>query len=116
MARYVVLKNNTEFRTLYYRGRAHVHPALITYTRKSRLKGEDGQPLIRMGITTGKKVGKAVRRSRCRRIIRAAYAALYPELRGGWDIVFVARARMLSMKSTELIPIMRRQFEEAGIL
>ncbi len=116
MPRYAVLKTNTDFRTLYYRGHAQVHPAMITYTRRTRRRDEQGRPLIRMGITTGKKVGSAVKRSRCRRIIRAAYAALYPELHGSADIVFVARARMLSMKSTELVPIMRRQFKEAGLL
>ena len=114
--RFAVLKSNTEFRTLYYRGRALVHPAIITYVRKSRLKDEKGQPLVRMGITTGKKVGKAVQRSRCRRVIRAAYASLYPEIRGGWDFVFVARARMLSMKSTDVAAILRRQLKEAGVL
>lgn len=116
MARYPVLKSNTAFRTLYYRGRAQVHPAIITYTRKSRLRDEQGRPLIRMGITAGKKVGKAVQRNRCRRVIRAAYDQLYPELSGGWDIVFVARARLLSMKSTDLVPIMRRHLKEAGLL
>lgn len=116
MARYPVLKSNTAFRTLYYRGRAQVHPAIITYIRKSRLRDELGRPLIRMGITAGKKVGKAVQRNRCRRIIRAAYDQLYPELSGGWDIVIVARARLLSMKSSDLVPILRRQFKEAGLL
>lgn len=116
MARFAVLKENTEFRTLYYRGRALVHPAIITYVRPSRRKDAEGRPLVRMGITTGKKVGKAVKRSRCRRVIRAAYAALYPEIKGGWDIVFVARARLLSMKSTDLVPVLRRQLQEAGLL
>lgn len=116
MARYPVLKSNTAFRTLYYRGRAQVHPAIITYTRKSRLRDEQGRPLIRMGITAGKKVGKAVERNRCRRVIRAAYDQLYPELTGGWDIVIVARARLLSMKSSDLVPILRRQLKEAGLL
>ena len=116
MARFAVLKSNTEFRTLYYRGRAFVHPAVITYVRKSRVKDEQGQPMIRMGITTGKKIGKAVKRSRCRRVIRAAYAALYPELHGGFDIVFVARTRLLSMKSTDLVPVLRKHLKEAGVL
>lgn len=116
MARYAVIKSNTDFRTLYYRGRAQVHPALITYTRKTKRRDEQGRPLIRMGITAGKKVGKAVKRSRCRRIIRAAYQELYPELHGSADIVFVARARTLSLKSTDLLPIMRRHLHEAGLL
>lgn len=116
MGRFAVLKSNTEFRTLYYRGRALVHPAMITYVRKSRRRDENGKLLIRMGITTGKKIGKAVSRSRCRRLIRAAYGEVFPKLQGGWDIVFVARPRMLKMKSTELVPVMQKQFEEAGLL
>ena len=116
MAKYTVLKSNTEFRTLYYRGRAQIHPALITYTRKTRLKDEQGRPLVRMGITTGKKIGKAVKRSRCRRVIRAAYSELYPRLHGSFDIVFVARPRLLSLKSTDLLPVMEQHLREAGLL
>lgn len=114
--RFAVLKSNTEFRTLYYRGRALVHPAVIVYVRRSRLKDENGRPLVRMGITAGKKVGNAVQRSRCRRVIRAAYTAVYDDIQGGWDMVFVARARMLSMKSTELAVLLRRLLKEAGVL
>ena len=51
MARFAVLNRNGEFRALYHRGKSQVHPALVTYVRKSRT----GYP--RMGITTGKKVG-----------------------------------------------------------
>lgn len=116
MARWAVLKRNTDFRTAYYRGKAFVHPALIAYVRRSRVRTEEGRPVVRMGITAGKKVGKAVRRSRCRRLIRAAYDVLYPEIGGSWDIVFVARPRMLSMKSTELVPAMRQLLQEAGVL
>ena len=43
-----VLNTNKDFRTLYYRGKSQVHPALVTYVRKNRL----GVP--RVGITTGK--------------------------------------------------------------
>ena len=114
--RFPVIKSNTEFRTLYYRGKSRVDPALITYIRKSRLKDETGRPVIRMGITAGKKVGRAVDRSRCRRMIRAAWAALYPSLQGGWDVVIVARPRMLNMKSTDLIPVLRAHCKEAGML
>lgn len=116
MPRYTVLKQNTEFRTAYYRGHSFVHPAVITYVRKTRIKDRNGQPVVRMGITTGKKIGHAVQRNRCRRVIRAAYAELYPQLKGSYDLVFVARNRLLSMKSTALVPILRRQLQEAGVL
>ena len=97
MAAWTTLRENKDFRTLYYRGRSQVHPALVTYVRKNRL----GSP--RVGITTGKKLGKAVQRSRCRRVIRAAFA-------------FVARGRLLGMKSTELQPVMERQLRQLGVL
>lgn len=109
MATWITLCENKDFRTLYYRGKSRVHPALVTYVRKNRL----GVP--RVGITTGKKVGKAVQRSRCRRVIREAFRPLYPQV-GGVDIVFVARSRTLEYKSTNLLPVMRKQLEELGVL
>lgn len=109
MATWTTLRENKDFRTLYYRGKSQVHPALVTYARKNRA----GVP--RVGITTGKKLGKAVERSRCRRLIRAAFAPLYPAV-GGYDIVFVARTRLLTMKSTQLAPIMEKQLRALGVL
>ena len=53
MAAFESLRENKDFRTLYYHGRSQVHPALVTYVRKNRL----GYP--RVGITTGKKLGGA---------------------------------------------------------
>lgn len=109
MARWAVLKSNKEFRTLYYRGKSQVHPALVTYVRKNRLG------VTRMGITTGKKIGKAVVRNRCRRVIREAYRALLPHVRPGFDIVFVARVRTASVKSTQLQTAMEEQLRAAGV-
>ncbi len=110
MAKPAVLRLNKEFKTLYYRGKSQVHPCLVTYLRKNRF----GYP--RVGITAGKKVGKAVQRNRCRRVIRAAYQQLLPEIQGGWDIVFVARVRTFSAKSTDICKVMRKQLEHGGVL
>lgn len=109
MAVWETLRENKDFRTLYYRGRSQVHPALVVYARKNRL----GYP--RVGITTGRKLGKAVQRNRCRRVIRAAFAPLYPAV-GGYDVVFVARGRLLTMKSTQLRPIMEQQLRQLGVM
>ena len=83
MATWETLCENKDFRTLYYRGDSRVHAGLVTYVRRNRL----GHP--RIGITTGKKVGCAVKRSRARRVIREGFRPLLP-LVGGYDIVFVA--------------------------
>jgi len=109
MATWITLCENKDFRTLYYRGQSQVHPALVTYVRKNRL----GRP--RVGITTGKKLGGAVQRNRCRRVVREAFRALLPRV-GGYDIVFVARVRTLEYKSDRLQAVMEKQLAQMGVL
>ena len=109
MATWLTLRENKEFRTLYYRGRSQVHPALVTYVRKNRL----GEP--RVGITTGKNLVGAVVRSRCRRVIREAFRPHFQQV-GGRDIVFVARSRLTTMKSTQLAPVIESHLRQMGVL
>lgn len=105
-----VLKLNTEFRSAYYRGRSFVHPLLIVYVRKNRY----GYP--RYGITTGKKIGKAVARNRSRRLIREAYRMLSPEITAGVDLVFVARGATVDSTMPKVEKAMRELLRQAGIL
>ena len=109
LATWLTLRENKDFRTLYYRGRSQVHPALVTYVRKNKL----GVP--RVGITTGKKLGKAVQRSRCRRVIREAFRPHFRKI-GGWDIVFVARVRLTTMKSSQLAPVIESHLRQMGVI
>ncbi len=106
----VTFKLNKEFRRLYGRGKSFVHPALVTYIIKT------GAPTVRYGITVSKKLGHAVERNRAKRIITAAWRELAPQLNQHIDVVFVARHRILSMKSTDVAAILERQFIAAGLL
>lgn len=105
-----VLRQNTQFRAVYYRGKSKTDPLLIVFVRKNK------QPFSRVGITTGKKVGNAVMRSRCRRVIRAAYRALQPRVTAGYDIVFVARSKTAFVKSDAVKDVMQRLLRELGVL
>ncbi|MBQ8550738.1 MAG: ribonuclease P protein component [Clostridia bacterium] len=105
------LKLNKEFKRAYGRGRCFVHSGVVTYIVKNREGG------IRIGITSGKKVGTAVKRNRARRVILAAFRACRPYIDcGGYDIVFVARARTPQMNSNKLKDVLMRQFSDAGML
>lgn len=106
----VSLRLNKEFKRAYGRGKSFVHPAVITYVVPTKFGG------LRLGITTGKKMGCAVERNRARRIIRAAFMSLSPEITKNCDIVFVARHRILKLKSTELEKVFRAHLTEAGVL
>ncbi len=106
---YDTLKLNKEFRRLYGRGKSAVSPSLVMYIRPR--KGD----ICRIGITTGKKVGNAVKRNRARRVIRAAFRSLLPVLPGAYDIVFVARGKTPFVKSTQVEADMRYLFRKVGI-
>lgn len=110
MSKLCALKENKEFRGAYYHGKTLVHPILITYVKKNRCG------TARIGITTGKKVGKAVQRNRCRRIIREAFRQVLPEVKSGYDYVFVARVATVSKTSTEVCRVMHDQLKKAGFL
>ena len=103
MSDFITLKDNRDFSRLYRRGKSFVSPVLVTYVIKNKSDN------LRFGITTGKKVGKAVKRTRARRVIRAAYYQLYNDLKPGYDFVFVARAKTAQAKSSELVPVLKKQ-------
>ena len=109
LSRFVKLKTNSDFRRTYARGKVYANPALVVYVIKNRAG------ICRIGITTSKKIGNAVQRNRARRVITAAYQSMGP-LHGGYDIVFVARAKTVFKKSTEIAAVMRKQLISAGVL
>lgn len=102
------LKLNWEFRKLYNKGKSMVSSALVTYA----LPNKSGN--VRIGITTGKKVGCAVKRNRARRVILAAFRQCRPNLKCGCDVVFVARAKTPYVKSDVIYRSMRQHFIALG--
>ena len=106
----ITLKENRDFRRIYNRGRSFASPLLVSYVMKNRVGS------VRVGITTGKKVGKAVLRSRARRGIREAYRALAEEISPGFDLVFVARSKTPFVKSYDVLKAMKKELKDAGVL
>lgn len=106
----VTLKENRDFRRLYSKGKSFVAPMLVTYVAKNRT-GE-----VRVGITTGKKIGIAVQRSRARRVIREAYRTLSDQVKPGYDLVFVARSLTCRVKMQEVAAAMRSHLKKANLL
>ena len=94
----------------YRRGRSCVSPVLVTYALKAKNNS------LRYGITTGKKVGNAVKRSRARRVIRASYYQLFEQLKPGYIIIFVARGKTPYVKSQVVYKAMRQHLKTLGIL
>ena len=96
MEHIVSLKQNYEFRRLYSKGKSAVSPYFVIYCRKTN------RPINRFGITTGLKLGNAVKRNRARRRIRELYRTNEKKFLSGYDVVVVARTRVLYGRYGEL--------------
>jgi len=89
------LKLNHIFQRLYHtKGVADGY--LVLYCRKNRTEEN------RVGITVGKKLGKAHIRNRTRRRIREVYRLNEEKFQPGWDIVVVARSRAVDAPFEQL--------------
>ena len=105
-AKPVSLKLNKEFKRAYYRGKNKACPYFVCYMVKNRGLG------LRYGITASKKLGNAVMRNRARRLLRTAFLSIAQRFDGNCDYVFVAREKILRLKSHEAAEIMLSCLEE----
>ena len=110
MKNYETIKENRVFQKLYKRGKYFVGKTLVTYV------GYEMHGSVRMGITTGKKVGNSVCRVRARRVIREAFRLLAPNVKKNVNLVFVARGKTPFVKSTDVFAEMSYHLKKAGIL
>jgi ribonuclease P protein component len=79
-----------------------------------RLKKEHPQKILvnRLGLSVSKKVGGAVKRSRAKRIIRAAYACHKDDLKKGFLIVISAKPEIEGKKSREIARELKYAFSK----
>ena len=108
---------NHLFAKAYSKGKKAITPALAVYVlpdyKARALAKAHPQKLVmnRIGLTTSTKLGGAVIRSRCRRIMREGLLAIEKEkqLKTGFLIVIAARSAATKLKSTDI----RRELDVA---
>ena len=103
------LKLNHIFRRLYSTA-GQANGLLVLYARPNRTGTN------RVGITAGKKLGKAVVRNRVRRRLREVYRLNEERFCPGYDIVVVARSRCIQADFAKLTNAYLSLAEKAGIL
>ncbi|MCF0121382.1 MAG: ribonuclease P protein component [Oscillospiraceae bacterium] len=106
----VSLKENRDFRRLYSKGKSAAGSLLVIYCRKN------GSVFNRIGYTVGTKLGKAVKRNRVRRRLRAIYRLNEASFARGYDIVVVARVKSRYASYQELEAEFRSLSERVGLI
>lgn len=104
------IKENHLYRKAYKNGRSAVAKHIAVYVLPDRqnarfVKADPcRRPLNRLGLTTGKKIGGAVIRTRARRLMREAYRLIEAEneLVHGNLIVISARTRIADAKMQDV--------------
>ena len=106
----IAISENHLYKKVYAKGSKAVCRHIVVYVltdyHASRLQRENPlkKRINRVGLTVSTRLGKAVVRSRVRRILRAAYQKLETErnLKKGKLIVITARDSAATVKSTDI--------------
>ena len=108
----ISLKQNHLFGLAYKKGKCFSCNTLAVYILKNRRA--DAKTML--GITVSKKRGKAVERNRAKRIIRAAFRTLYPQVKDGYIIVAVARSGCMNSTSAVVCSQLEEILKKAALL
>jgi ribonuclease P protein component len=79
------LTSSNDYMRVRRTGKSFAHPLVVLVALPN------DQERVRLAVSAGRRVGKAVQRNRAKRLLREAARAFIPEISPGWDIVLVAR-------------------------
>ncbi|MBQ7480839.1 MAG: ribonuclease P protein component [Lachnospiraceae bacterium] len=80
------LKNNTDFKNVYSKGKSKANRFFIMYVF------ENSTDKNRIGVSVSKKVGNSVIRHRIKRLVKESYRLHEEMFNSGLDIVVIARS------------------------
>ena len=112
MNRTYSLKRHKEFRFTYRTGRQVGGGSFVLVTARNR-KGK-----VQVGFSVSKKIGNSVMRNRAKRRLKACFSPLSPNVKPGYNLIFIARtsaltAPFVSMQKSMVSALMRAGVYEA---
>ncbi|MGC8855412.1 MAG: ribonuclease P protein component [Anaerolineae bacterium] len=110
MQRRFRLTRSDEFKRVRRFGKSYAHPLLVLVAKMA------DHPGVRVGITAGRTVGKAVQRNRAKRYLRESIRPFLPSLASGWDLILIARPAMTSATLAETRLALQALLQRAGLM
>lgn len=104
------LRRKKEFRYTYRVGKSCGGKLLSLVYAKSR------NTSAKIGFSVSKKIGNAVVRNRVKRRMREAVTPLIPAIKGGSNLIFIARDSIIDAPFLSIREGMRTQLQRAGLI
>jgi len=106
------LKKNYEFKNVINKGKFYRGKYVTIYITKNK------EEKNKIGIAISKKIGKANKRNRLKRLIRESYYLKKDELKKGYNIVFIwnRQADILNNNFKNVSKDILKLFEKAGLI
>ena len=104
------LRKQRDFSRVYKQGKSRGNRFTVILYRRNGLE------ITRTAFVASKKVGNSVERNRSRRLIREAYRSIEPEIKNGYDIIFVARNPINGCKEPEVEKQLRKTLEGCELI
>ncbi len=90
------LRVSRQFKWVYDKGRRYHSPLFTLFVLKNN------EPVSRLGVTVTRKIGNAVERNRCKRILREIFRQNKTLLINPYDLVFNVKKAMIATSFQEI--------------
>lgn len=104
------ITRSSDFRRVFQAGKSLATRNIVLYYRKNQLNES------RVGFIVSKKLGNAVKRNRVKRVLREGYRHLAGKIISGYDMVFVARFRAVTLPAGQAGAEMEQLLLKGGLL
>ena len=117
----LAIKEHHLYNKAYKKGRSYIGKLITVYVLKDYAAEKlmranpEKKYVNRVGLSVSKKLGGAIARNRAKRLIRAGFDVVKPNLKAGYLLVIGARGAILSKKSTQVALELEAAFRAVGL-
>ena len=110
MRRQYRLRRNSDFQQVRHNGKFYASPLMVLAFLRNELDHS------RFGFVVSKRLGKAVQRNKIKRRMREATRLRIPQIKPGFDLVFIARQPIRQASYAEIEQSLERLLKKSGLL